>query len=151
MTSAMPRSVAKIIFWLHRHTHRNITFMYWTILSTRVTKLEEHLCWNSRCLSHMFFHFCAETTDIIVLLFHTKMTLYIMYVLPKNAHLILTFTFFNPFCPLSLHTFGHLLIYQLHLQRNCPQAKRNECKWKHKWWMHVVLNRSLALPFSFLF
>ena len=148
----MPRPVAKIIFWLHRHTHRNITFMYWTILSTRVTKLEEHLCWNSRCLSHMLFLLLRRNYWHYCLAFSHKDDL-IYHVCPSKkctSHSDVYF-FLTPSVHFPCTPFGTYSFYQLHLQRNCPQAKRNECEWKHKGWMHVVLNRSLALPLKKFF
>ena len=117
MTSAMHRSVAKIIFWLHDHMPRahNIHVMYNFEHHSSQVAAEWGVCVVIADVRHTVKNVCFSTSvqKLLTLLFSpfTQTWLTIWPSKKHKSHTDINLKKFNPFCPLSLHTFWHLVIY----------------------------------------
>ena len=116
MTSTMHRSVAKIIFWWHDHMPRahNIHVMYNFEHHSSQVAAEWGVCVVIADVRHTVKNVCFSTSvqKLLTLLFSpfTQTWLTIWPSKKYTSHTYINLKKFNPFCPLSLHTFWHLVI-----------------------------------------
>ncbi len=138
----MHRSVAKIIFWLHDHMPRahNIHVMYNFEHHSSQVAAEWGVCVVIADVRHTVKNVCFSTIvqKLLTLLFSpfTQTWLTIWPSKKHKSHTDINLKKFNPFCPLSLHTFWHLVIltwlksldFSLHFQSCClPQVWAEAC------------------------
>ena len=115
----MHRSVARIIFWLHDHMPRahNIHVMYNFEHHSSQVAAEWGVCVVISDVCHTVKNLCFSTSvqKLLTLLFSpfTQTWLTIWPSKKYKSHTDISFKKFNPFCPLSLHTFCHLVIYDM--------------------------------------
>ena len=113
----MHRSVAKIIFWWHDHMPRahNIHVMYNFEHHSSQVAAEWGVCVVIADVRHTVKNVCFSTSvqKLLTLLFSpfTQTWLTIWPSKKHTSHTDINLKKFNPFCPLSLHTFWHLVIY----------------------------------------
>ena len=121
----MHRSVAKIVFWLHGHIPRayNIHVMYnfehhgsWVTAERGVCVVIADVCHTVKNI-----HFSTSVQKLLTLLFSPFTQTWFTICPSKKciSHSEINNFFFNPFCPLSLHTFWHLVIYVYILSHMC--------------------------------
>ena len=117
MTSAVHRSVAKIIFWLHDHMPRahNIHVMYNSEHHSSWVAAEWGVCVVIADARHTLknIRFSTSVQKLLTLLFSSFTQTWLTICPSKKciSHSDISYFFFNPICPLSLHTFWHLVIY----------------------------------------
>ena len=113
----MHRSVAKIIFWWHDHMPRahNIHVMYNFEHHSSQVAAEWGVCVVIADVRHTVKNVCFSTIvqKLLTLLFSpfTQTWLTIWPSKKHKSHTDINLKKFNLFCPLSLHTFWHLVIY----------------------------------------
>ena len=111
----MHRSVAKIIFCLHDHMPRahNIHVMYNFEHHSSQVAAEWGVCVVIADVRHTVKNVCFSTSvqKLLTLLFSpfTQTWLTIWPSKKCTSHTNINLKKFNPFCPLSLHTFWHLV------------------------------------------
>jgi len=134
MTSAMHRSVARIIFWLHNHMPRahNIHVMYNFEHHSSQVAAEWGDCVVIADVRHTVKNVCFSTIvqKLLTLLFSpfTQTWLTIWPSKKYKSHTDINLKKFNPFCPLSLHTFWHLVKYLPTVVSIAPRTLRpNQC------------------------
>ena len=113
----MHRSVAKIIFWWHDHMPRahNIHVMYNFEHHSSQVAAEWGVCVVIADVRHTVKNVCfsASVQKLLTLLFSPFIQTWLTIWPSKKytSHTDINFKKCNPFCPLSLHTFWHLVIY----------------------------------------
>ena len=116
MTCAMHRSVARIIFWLHDHMPRahNMHVMYNFEHRSSQVAAEWGVCVVIADVRHTIKNVCFSTSvqKLLTLLFSpfTQTWLTIWPSQKYKSHTDINLKKITPFCPLSLHTFRHLVM-----------------------------------------
>ena len=123
----MHRSVARIIFWLHDHMPRahNIHVMYNFEHHSSQVAAEWGVCVVIADVRHTVKNVCFSTSvqKLLTLLFSPFIQTWLTIRPSKKykSHTNINLKKFNPFCPLSLHTFWHLVIYIWACDKRCSR------------------------------
>ena len=130
MTSTMHRSVARIIFWLHDHMPRahNSHVMYNFEHHSSQVAAEWGVCVVIADVHHTAKNVCFSTIVQKLLTLFSPFTQTWLTIWPSKkykSHTNINVKKFNPFCPLSLHTFWHLVFSINRHGKNCSKKNKN--------------------------